>query len=87
MGSSKKFILNSMDNMNHKGNERKEKQSVANSKLISSCGIVYNVDVNEDTYIETMKQGYLAMQELNLELSEYGFESYINDLIEYEASL
>lgn len=43
--------------------------------------------VKDESYIENMKQGYLAMRELNLELSEYGFESYMSDLTEYEASL
>lgn len=65
----------------------KVKQSLANSKLICDTGIVCSVDLESKADIEKMKQGYLAMKDLNLELSEYGVESCIEDLIEYEASL
>lgn len=87
MGSSKKLILNFGNNICGKINDINKKQNITNSKLILDYGIVYSDDSNNHSYIEYMKQGYLAMRELNLELSEYGFESYINDLNEYEASL
>lgn len=87
MDSSKKLVLNSMDQIKSKVNKLDEKQFIANSKLIASGGILYNIESSEDGYLENMKQGYLAMKELNLELSEYGFESYMNELTEYEASL
>lgn len=83
MGSSKKLILNFSNNFCGKFKYINK----TNSKLILDCGIVYSDDSNDTSFIENMKQGYLAMRELNLELSEYGFESYINDLNEYEASL
>ncbi|WP_346939884.1 CopG family transcriptional regulator [uncultured Clostridium sp.] len=87
MGSSKKFILNFGSGFCEKFNDVDEKQFITSSKLIVDYGIVYSEGYNSNSYIEKMKQGYLAMKELNLELSEYGFESYINDLSEYEASL
>lgn len=87
MGSSKKFILNFSKDFCKNFNDINEKQFIVKSKLIADCGIVYSEGYNSSSYIEKMKQGYLAMRELNLELSEYGFESYINDLNEYEASL
>lgn len=87
MGSSKKIILNFSKNFCKNFNDVDKKQFITNSKLIMDYGIVYSEGYNNSSYIEKMKQGYLAMRELNLELSEYGFESYINDLNEYEASL
>lgn len=87
MDSSKKLVLNSMDQIKNKVNKLDEKQFVVNSKLIASGGILYNIESSEDGYLENMKQGYLAMKDLNLELSEYGVESYMNELTEYEASL
>lgn len=86
MDNSKKFILDSAS-YNEKLKDLNEKQNLANSKLISNSGIVCSMRVKDESYIENMKQGYLAMRELNLELSEYGFESYMSDLTEYEASL
>jgi len=87
MGSSKKFILNFGSSLRENFSNIDKKQFIINSKLIVDCGIVYSEGYNNGSCIEKMKQGYLAMKELNLELSEYGFESYINDLNEYEASL
>ncbi|MEG0307808.1 MAG: CopG family transcriptional regulator [Clostridium sp.] len=80
MINSKKLILSFNNSFNNKENQ-------INCKLILGCGIVYSEGSNHNSYIEIMKQGYLEMKDLNLELSEYGFESCINDLNEYEASL
>lgn len=87
MFSSEKVILNSQDIAISEIYNKDSKQLLKNSKLIDHCGIEYSEGVVSSSYIEYMKQGYLAMKELNLELSEYGFESYIDDLKEYEASL
>lgn len=87
MDSSKKLIPDSIGEYNSKLKNLKEKQNIVNSKLISDSRIVYSIRISDESYLENMKQGYLAMKDLNLELSEYGFESYISDLTEYEASL
>lgn len=90
MFSSKKIILSSKDSFCgdlYEGYAEALKQYKKSSKLIDHCGIEYSKGEMSNSYINCMKQGYLAMKELNLELSEYGFESYIDDLKEYEASL
>lgn len=90
MFSSKKVILSSEERFLsdiYDGYIEALKQYKKSSKLIDHCGIEYSKGEMCNSYINCMKQGYLAMKELNLELSEYGFESYIDDLKEYEASL
>ena len=90
MFSSKKIVLSSKGNFSgdiYDGYSEALKQYKKSSKLIDYCGIEYSKGEMSNSYIDCMKQGYLAMKELNLELSEYGFESYMNELTEYEASL
>ncbi|MEG1256130.1 CopG family transcriptional regulator [Clostridium sp.] len=87
MRNSKRLVLSFSNSFSNKINAIDKKQYKTSSKLILDYGIVYSEGSNHNSYIEIMKQGYLEMRNLNLELSEYGFESYINDLNEYEASL
>lgn len=90
MFSSKKMVLGSKGSFSSEVYESYSealRQYKKSSKLIDHCGIDYSKGEMSNSYIDCMKQGYLAMKELNLELSEYGFESYIDDLKEYEASL
>lgn len=90
MFSSKKIVLSSKGNFSgdlYAGYSEALKQYKKSSELIDHYGIEYSKGEMSNSYIDCMKQGYLAMEELNLELSEYGFESYIDDLKEYEASL
>lgn len=86
MDSSKKLVLNSMDKNNQGNQILGAKQFVANSKLNDGSGILCNIEPASE-YLEEMKEGYLAMKEINVELSEYGFESCMKELLEYEASL
>lgn len=87
MFSSNKVVLDSEGCFGSGVYTESLKQYKKSSKLIDHCGIEYSKGKMSNSYIECMKQGYLAMRELNLELSEYGFESYIDDLKEYEAGL
>jgi len=87
MRNSKRLVLSFSNSFSNKINVIDKKTYKTSSKLILDYGIVYSKGSNHNSYIEIMKQGYLEMRNLNLELSEYGFESYINDLNEYEASL
>lgn len=90
MFSSKKIVLSSKGSLTddvYDGYVEALKQYKKSCKLNDHCGIEYSKGEMSNSYIDCMKQGYLAMEELNLELSEYGFESYIDDLKEYEASL
>ena len=90
MFNSKEIVLSSKLSFSgdlYDGYAEALKQYQKSSKLIDHCGIEYSKGAMSNSYIDCMKQGYLAMKELNLELSEYGFESYIDDLKEYEASL
>lgn len=90
MFSLSEIILSSKNSLTDKasnGNLKALKQYEKSSKLIDYYGIEYSKGEISNSYIQYMKQGYLAMKELNLELSEYGVESYIDDLKEYEASL
>lgn len=90
MFSSKNVILSSEESFSsdfYNGYVEALKQYKKNSKVIDQYGIEYSKGEMSNSYINCMKQGYLAMKELNLELSEYGFETYIDDLKEYEASL
>lgn len=87
MFNSKKIVLSSQKSFESGVYDEALKQYLKSSKLIDHCGIEYSKGEIGNSYIECMKQGYLAMRDLNLELSEYGFEGYIDDLNEYEASL
>lgn len=90
MFSSKKIVLGSKGSLAddvYDGYVEALKQYQKSCKLNDHYGIEYSKGEMSNSYIDCMKQGYLAMKELNLELSEYGFESYIDDLKEYEASL
>lgn len=40
-----------------------------------------------DQMIKEMERGYREMASLNLEYSEFGFESYLNEINEYENQL
>lgn len=42
---------------------------------------------NKKSLTERLKEGYIEMGEINIELAEYGIEQDLRDLIIYEASL
>lgn len=66
-------------------NEAQKKDSL-NKNNVRANGLLY-IEESNNEFIEEMKRGYLEMAELNLEYSEFGFESYINELNEYENQL
>jgi CopG family transcriptional regulator/antitoxin EndoAI len=87
MSNSKKLVVDLSKAFYQDFNEAFQKEYNKNSSFIDDGLIVYIEEKNTSSFFEDMKQGYLAMAELNLETSEYGLEKDMYDLIEYEARL
>lgn len=60
--------------------DSKKKNSFAKDSIL----IYIEKQIKHDKMVEEMKHGYAEMASLNLEYSEFGFGSYLNELNEYE---
>jgi CopG family transcriptional regulator/antitoxin EndoAI len=87
MSNSKKLVVDLSEAFYQDFNEAFRKENEKNSEFINDGLIVYIEERKTFSFLEDMKQGYLAMAELNLEISENGLERDMYDLIEYEARL
>jgi len=64
-----------------------KEDSKKRNKLISDVIISYSIDKKRIKHIEQMRNGYIEMSQLNIEISELGFELEMVELKEYEAKL
>jgi CopG family transcriptional regulator / antitoxin EndoAI len=87
MSNSKKLVADLSKTFCQEFNEAFQKECKKSSEFIDDGLIVYIEERKTSSFLEEMKHGYLAMAELNLEVSEFGLEKDIYDLIEYEARL
>ena len=68
-------------------NKALKKDCKKRSEFIREAIILYIEEKKKLNYIDEMKQGYLEMAELNLEIANMGFEIDIKDFKEYEVKL
>ncbi|GAA0121668.1 MAG: CopG family transcriptional regulator [Clostridium argentinense] len=87
MSDSKKLSVNLSKTLLGKVGKKINPDYKKNSEFIDETIILYIEEENSIDFIETMKQGYLSMSELNLEIAEFGFEQDVCDFIEYESRL
>jgi len=87
MSTSKKLVGNLTETFYCKFNKALQKDSKKRSEFFREAIILYIEEKKRLSYIEEMKQGYLEMAELNLEIAAMGFEIDIKDFKEYEVKL
>lgn len=87
MSDSKKLSVNLSKTLLGKVGKKLSSDYKKNSEFIDETIILYIEGENSIDFIETMKQGYLSMGELNLEIAEFGLEQDVCDFIEYESRL
>ncbi|MGG7162859.1 hypothetical protein [Clostridium ihumii] len=76
---SKSMLMNISDTLTKDYSESKE--------TLDNSIILYIEEELPIEFIENMKNGYLEMAELNLEISELGLEQDVCDFIKYESKL
>ena len=87
MSTSKKLVVNLTEKLCTEFDRALEEDSKKRSQFIREAIILYIEEKKKMRSIEEMKQGFLEMAELNLDLSEMGFSCDINELNLYEAKL
>lgn len=87
MSSSKRLVVNLSEALYNEFNEALKKDRKKKSEFITEAIILYIEEIKRLNLIEQMKKGYSDMAELNLQMSEIGINSYVNELNEYEAQL
>ena len=68
-------------------NKTLKKDCKKRSAFIREAIVLYIEEKKRLNYIDEMKQGYLEMAELNLEIADMGFEIDIKDFKDYEVKL
>ena len=87
MSGSKKLVINLSETKYNEFQKVLKHDSKKRSKLIRDVVILYSRERKIIKNIEQMKRGYIEMSQLNIEISELGFELDIVELKEYEAKL
>ena len=87
MSTSKKLVVNLSETLYHEFNKALQKDSKKRSEFFREAIILYIEEKKRLSYIDEMKQGYLEMAELNLEIADMGFEIDIKDFKDYEVKL
>lgn len=86
MSGSKRLVVSLSEGLFKEFDEALKKDSKKRSEFIREAIILYIEEKKRLSY-EEMKNGYLDMAQLNLEMCEFGFEKDMNDMREYEAML
>lgn len=86
MSSHKKITINLSETLIDEFNEAFKEYFQKRSKFIQQVVILYNED-KKSLSQTSMKDGYIKMSELNLELSQCGFKNDMDDLKQYESIL
>lgn len=87
MSTSKKLVINLSKTLYIEFNKTLKKDCKKRSAFIREAIVLYIEEKKRLNYIDEMKQGYLEMAELNLEIADMGFELDIKDFKEYEVKL
>ena len=87
MSTSKKLVINLSEELYIEFNKTLKKDCKKRSVFIREAIILYIEEKKRLSYIDEMKQGYLEMAELNLEIADMGFEIDIKDFKDYEVKL
>ena len=87
MSTSKKLAVKLSETLYIEFNRVLKKDCKKRSKFIGEAIILYIEEKKRLSYIDEMKQGYLEMAELNLQIAAMGFEIDIKDFKEYEVKL
>ena len=87
MSTSKKLVVNLSEALYIEFNKALKKDSKKRSEFFREAIILYIEEKKRLNYIDEMKQGYLEMAELNLEIADMGFEIDIKDFKDYEVKL
>lgn len=87
MSTSKRLVVNLSETLYTEFNKALEKDCKKRSEFIREAIILYIEEKKKLNYIDEMKQGYLEMAELNLQIADMGFEIDIKDFKEYEVKL
>ena len=87
MSESKKLVINLSDTLCSEFDEALKQDCKKRSEFIREAIILYIEEKKKLHFIEEMKNGYMEMAELNLQLCEMGFCSDIRELKEYEVKL
>ncbi|MCB2289957.1 CopG family transcriptional regulator [Clostridium sp. CS001] len=87
MSTSKKLVVNLSETLYIEFNKALEKDCKKRSEFIREAIVLYIEEKKRINDIDEMKQGYLDMAELNLEIAGIGFEIDSKDFNEYEVKL
>lgn len=85
--SSKRLVVNLSETLYNELNETLKKNSKKKSEFIAEALILYIEEIKKINLIDQMKNGYADMANLNLEISEFGFDNYVDELKDYETHL
>jgi CopG family transcriptional regulator/antitoxin EndoAI len=87
MAGSKKLVVNLTETLNNEFNKALEEDCKKRSEFIREAIILYIEQRKKMSLMESMKQGYAEMAQLNLEISELGLNNDVKELLENEARL
>lgn len=87
MSNCKKLVVNITETLSDEFDRALEKDNKKRSEFIREAIILYIEEKKKVSKIDFMKNGYMEMAKINLELSELGFEKELKNLIQYETSL
>lgn len=87
MSDSKRLVVNLSEKLCSEFDRALREDSKKRSEFIREAIILYIEEKKKMRSIEEMKQGFLEMAQLNLEISEIGFTCDICELDQYEAKL
>lgn len=87
MSSSKRLVVNLSGTLCSEFDKALKEDCKKRSEFIREAIILYIEEKKKINFIEAMKEGYMEMSELNLEICEMGFCSDIKELKEYEVKL
>ena len=87
MSSSKRLVVNLSEALYNQFNKALEKDCKKRSEFIREAIILYIEEKKKLSLIEEMQKGYMEMAQLNIEISEMGFMSDMEELNDYEMKL
>ncbi|MBU5226445.1 CopG family transcriptional regulator [Clostridium senegalense] len=87
MSDSKKFNVDISKSLLRNISSNLTSDYEKKEEAIDDSIILYIEDDFSIEFIESMKNGYIEMADINLEMSELGLEQDVCDFIEYESRL
>lgn len=86
MSRNKKMVVDLSEKLYNELNKTLETENEKKGDYIGESLVLY-MEEKKNSILEQMKKGYKEMGEINLELSECGFDNYEIELEKYEAQL